>query len=1109
MLSLTKINSAKNQKRSARGGDGYLFYIQSPSTRERSDFAEYLRGSPELGQPAPFWAGDGARLLGLGETPEPEHVERLAHGFHPLTGEPLVQGAGDRHVMGLDMTFSAPKDVSAAFAAADAKTQRDIIACLQNAARAALRYAESAALTRHEKGGRVQREADATLAACHTHFASRSLDPQLHVHAFLLNVGKRQDSREWSALELRPQFERKLATGAMFRTELAWRMRELGFAVMADGPYFNLAGISDAQREALSTRSRQIREHLDKHAAGNHGAAAKSVAALNTRAGKAEPPLPELLALFKEQAASIGLDAAAVARMRAGPAAAPARASPSLAESAPSDRAALLPAEPPRHVLADDAMRPAPSPFAIDREALLEELMSSKSCATRQEALAAICAQAMGQWSAAECLAELDGLMSSDLVARLGTTASMTDVFSSKARQTLEATTDARVRAGKQSRAHAVDPAFVDREFDALERELREKLGIEVSLGQQRAAALHVACETGQHAFVVGWAGTGKTTMLRAAIRAYEASGFSVIGCCQSASAARTLARETGAKSRTLASLLVAARSGRAPLTERSIVVLDEAGLVGSPEFAALQEIVLAAGSKLVCVGDPKQLQPVAGGGIFASLLRAHGHAEISKIQRQRTAFEPLLEWLDAQARAGRGVAKEQVAALRAAPEDSRMAAIERLCASAPKLARGFARWRDRFDHEWLREAVSGFAEGSALPALRLFDERGRLRLLGVGVQPNALISEAIRSAEPNTAPTGTPAMRAAVDEWAADKTPLPLKIMIAATRAEVASLNAMARAALIESGVVRDEAGVELPVNIRDTEPQTKRFAPGDRVVFTKNDRELGVTNGATGTVRAVNARTALAVLDSELCATRPDLTGELVVELDDAISDTGRRGEKLVAVPASFGWLDLAYCLTNHKSQGRTVDSAHVLVNPATVSREWSYVAASRSRFATTLYVDAPAVAAFDPESHLATAQAERQGPLDREQLIEALARSMSKSRAKETTLDYREAPPKIERAATPAPLSASQPPPTLATTPARPPVRSNDLERRRRAAGANARTNAQKRTQTARAEKGKAAAPLPASPQARRRVRRLMGAKPTRQREAGPEPGDDLRR
>ena len=1103
MLSLTKINSSRNQSRSARSGDGYLFYLQAPSIRERSDFAEYLRGSNALGHPAPFWAGDGARLLGLEGAPEPEHVERLAHGFHPVSGAPLVQGAGDRHVMGLDMTFSAPKDVSAAFAAADSKTQREIIKGLQEAARAALRYAEACALTRHEKGGRVQREAEATLAACHTHFSSRCLEPQLHVHGFFLNVGKRQGSNEWSALELRPQFERKLATGAVFRAELAWRMRELGFAVVPDGPYFKLAGISDAQREALSTRSRQIREHLDKHAAGDHSAAAKSVAALNTRAGKAEPPSPELLALFKAQAAGVGLDAAAIARMRVGLVASASPVEQSSAASTPSTPAdaAILDASLP--TLFADASRANEPPFTIDRDELLEELMSSKSCATRQEALAAICARAMGRWSADECLAELDRLMASDLVARLGTTASMTEIFASKKRQALESTVDARVRDGKESRAHAIDQALVDREFDALESELRATLGVEVSLDQQRAAARHVACETGRHAFVVGWAGTGKTTMLRAATRAYSAAGFSIVGCCQSAVAARNLARETGAKSRTVASLLLAARSGRAPLNERSIVVLDEAGMVGSPEFAALQEIVLTAGAKLVCVGDPKQLQPISGGGIFASLLREHGRAEISKIQRQKTAFEPLLEWLASQARAGQGITKEQVTALRQAPEDARMAATEKLCASAPKLARAFARWRERFDHEWLREAVSELADGAALPALRLLDQRGRLRILGVGAQPNASIFDPGFAVEPGAKPMETPAMRAAVEAWATDKTQLPNKIMIAATRVEVAALNAMARAVLVEKGLVQDEAGLDLPINIRDAEPEIKRFAPGDRVVFTKNDRELGVANGATGTIQAVNVGTMLGVAHPEL-----------VVELDDAIGEAKDAIKNLI-VPASFGWLDLSFCLTNNKSQGRTVDSAHVLVNPATaiVDREWAYVAASRSRFATTLYVDAAAIAAFDPESHLAAAQAGWQGALDREQIIEALARRMSKSRAKGTTLDYRDAP-SAEREAMRISAPVSPPTPTAANVPsttARPtpapassPENAKDRSRHRR----HASGSPQRKVKETRGPNNRAPAPLPASPQARQRVRRLMGAKPSRRRDAGPEIDNDLR-
>jgi len=932
MLSLTKINSAKNQKRSAKSGDGYLFYIQSPSTRERSDFVEYLRSS--LGQPAPFWAGDGARLLGLGDAPEPEHVERLAHGFHPLTGEPLVQGAGDRHVMGLDMTFSAPKDVSAAFAAADAKTQREIIACLQEAARAALRYAESGALTRHEKGGRVRREADATLAACHTHFASRSLDPQLHVHAFLLNVGKRRGSNEWSALELRPQFERKLATGAMFRAELAWRMRELGFAVVADGPYFNLAGISDAQREALSTRSRQIREHLDKHAAGNHGAAAKSVAALNTRAGKAEPPLPELLALFKEQAASVGLDASAVARMRASP-----RIDPTAELSAGS--------------------LSSPQPFMIDHGELLDELTSNQSCFTPQEALAHICAMAMGRWSSAECLAELGGFLQTDQVVALGATEQNTPVFTSRATQELETLATDRVRRGADNTRHQIDERLVEARFDALERELGARLNAPVSLAQQRAAALHVASRTGDHAFVEGWAGAGKTTLLKALGEAYVDAGFKLVGCAQSAAAAQNLARETGIESRTIASLLLALRNGRAKLSERSVLLLDEAGMVGSREFAMLQDAAIAAGAKFISVGDSKQLQPIAAGGIFRALVNMHGAAEISAIQRQRTDFGPLLDWLDKQSERGAGITPQQAKAVRELPESERLAAAEAICQGSKRLRAAFERWRAKYDHEWLRLAVEQLAMGEALPALRLMDSRGRLMLL-----------EGQESA-----------LAAMVDAWSADKTPLASKAMIAGTRAEVAELNRRARERLVDAGAVLDHAGAEIIIRHRDGATETKRFAAGDRIVFTQNDREIGVANGVAGTVKKIDK-------------VRGDLS--LVVELDVA----NLHGDRRVVVPASFACFDLGYCLTNHKIQSRTYDAAYALASP-TADREWIYVAASRSRFATTIFIDASMIGAADPESHLANRER-----LTREQRIEALARGLSRSHAKGTTLDYRNA-------------------------------------------------------------------------------------------------------
>jgi conjugative relaxase-like TrwC/TraI family protein len=917
MLSIAKINAAANQ--TASGGNGYLHYLGEPSNRQRTDFDDYARGGGQDGPP-PFWACRGAAALGLDPVAEAEQVERLARGFHPVTGAPLVKGAGDQHVMGLDMTFSAPKDFSAVFAGADGPTRDALIEVLHASANAALAYAEDAALTRHGHAGRVKQKAEAAIAACYTHFASRALDPQLHVHAFMFNAGKRAGSEEWSALEHRPQFERKLATGILFRVELAHRLRGLGFDVQPSGPYFAIAGISNSQREALSKRSKEIAERLQAAGLDFEDSASREVAALNSRQAKREPPLPELLARFTAQAAELGITPQAVAAMRAGAA--------------------------------------QPSAALIDHAEILSTLMESQSVATAQEALCLICERAMGKLSAAECLAELSRFMAFEQVARLGATEQLTEVFTSKATQQMEALVASTVSDGANDRSHRARRASVDAEFDRLEEDLQAKLGVPVSLEQQRAAALHVACDSGRHAFVEGWAGTGKTTMLKALANAYKASGFEVFGCCQSAAATRNLARETGIPSRTLASLLLAMREGKAKIGAKTILVLDEAGMVGSSDFALLQAEAMRSGAKLVAVGDPKQLQPIPAGGIFASLMKLHGRAEISNIQRQRTDFLPLHEWLEERARKpGSALALAQARALREVPEERRIEAMEAVCSKDAKLAKAFARWRARFDHEWMRCVVESFAKGEALPALRELDARKRLRL-AVGL--DAALEDLIAA-------------------WDADKTPLERKAIVAGTRAEVRELNDRARRRLVDSGLVRDELGREIEIVDREENRERKRFAPGDRIVFTHNDRELGVVNGATGRIHSVDAS---------------GFEPRLVVELDDA----NERDETRVAVHASFGRFDLAYCLTNHKAQGRTFDSAHVLANPAMSDREWTYVAASRSRFATTLYVNAAALGLADPERH-----GPRGRRANRSQAIEALAKRMARSRAKGTSLDY----------------------------------------------------------------------------------------------------------
>lgn len=934
MLSITKINAARNQKSSSKAGKGYLHYLGGPTTRERGDFDDYARGNEAQLGPTPFWACRGPALLGLDAIAESEHVERLAKGFHPITGEPLVKGAGDGHVMGLDMTFSAPKDFSAVFAGADPNTRAALIECLQQSAKTALNYAESAVVTRHGVGGRVKQIAEAAVAACYTHFASRALDPQLHIHAFMFNVGKRKDSLEWSALEHRTQFDRKLATGILFRVELASRLKGLGFAIEPTGPYFTIRGINETQRTSLSTRSRQINEYMrESGLLESDGAAAKDIAAMNSRSSKAEPSLPELIVRFETMAKALGITPNAVTAMRTA------------------------------------SLAPEPE-FSIDYETMLEELMSSQSCATAQEALARICELAMGRWDASRCLDELDRFMRHELVIQLGRTEHLTEVFTSKATQAMEKKISERVESGKDTTRHRLASKRIDQQFDLLEESLRKKLGVEVSLSQQRKAALHIASETGQHAFVEGWAGTGKTTMLKAVGKAYKASGFAILGCCQSAAASQNLSRETGIASRTIASLLISIQGGQTKFTPKTILVLDEAGMVGSREFGLLQKAVADAGAKFVCVGDPKQLQPIEAGGIFASLMRLHGKAEISNIQRQRTDFEPLIDWLQKTGRGKAALTPQRAEALRTLPEDARMKAMEDLCATDLKLARAFEKWRARFDYEWMRAAIEQFATGNAQQALEMLDVKGRLKLMSGPTQ----------------------AMDALISAWDIDKTAVDRKTIIAATRAEVADLNSLARARLISKGLINDTLGIDIEIKHRDDTTDTRRFAPGDRIVFTMNDRILGVANGVAGFVKS---------LEFEGFGKR------LVVELDDV----NELGDKVVHVPTSFARFDHAYCLTNHKSQGRTFDSAYVMANPSMSDREWIYVAASRSRFATTMFVNAAALGLIDPDSH----RGEDLQPKTRARAIESLASRMKRSRAKGTSLDFDPAdisqPPQIQ--------------------------------------------------------------------------------------------------
>ncbi|MBU4527470.1 MAG: Ti-type conjugative transfer relaxase TraA [Hoeflea sp.] len=152
---------------------------------------------------------------------------------------------------------------------------------------------------------------------------------------------------------------------------------------------------------------------------------------------------------------------------------------------------------------------------------------------------------------------------------------------------------------------------------------------------EQRTAIAHVAGSE-RIAAIVGRAGAGKTTMMKAAREAWELAGFNVVGGALAGKAAEGLEKEAGIPSRTLASWELNWKQGRRRLDGKTVFVLDEAGMVSSRQMAIFVEAVTKAGAKLVLVGDAEQLQPIEAGAAFRAIVERTGYAELETIYRQK-----------------------------------------------------------------------------------------------------------------------------------------------------------------------------------------------------------------------------------------------------------------------------------------------------------------------------------------------------------------------------------------------------------------------------------------------------------------------------------------
>lgn len=385
-----------------------------------------------------------------------------------------------------------------------------------------------------------------------------------------------------------------------------------------------------------------------------------------------------------------------------------------------------------------------------------------------------------------------------------------------------------------------------------------------VRLSDEQKAAIERIARSARIAAVVGRAGAGKTTMMKAAREAWEQAGYRVVGGALAGKAAEGLEKEAGIQSRTLASWDLRWKQQRDMLDAKTVFVMDEAGMVASRQMAGFVEAVVRAGAKIVLVGDPEQLQPIEAGAAFRAIVDRIGYAELETIYRQR--------------------------------------------------------------EEWMRHASLDLARGNIEQGLLAYRTRGHV----VG---ESLKSEAVESL---------------ISAWSRDYDPAKSMLMLAHLRRDVRMLNMLARAKLVERGIIGEGHAFK-------TADGTRQFDAGDQIVFLKNDGSLGVKNGMIG--RVIDAA--------------PD---RIVVAVGE-----GDQRRRVTVESRSYNNVDHGYATTIHKSQGATVDRVKVLAS-LSLDRHLTYVAMTRHREDLQLY--------FGRRSF---------------EMNGGLAKVLSRKNAKETTLDY----------------------------------------------------------------------------------------------------------
>ena len=892
------------------------------------------------------WSGELAKQMNLGGSVKKREFIQLLSGNLPNKQEISTNKKGK--TPGVDLTFSAPKSVSLACFLGD---EDRIKRAHDEAIKATMEWAENECVQvrRTHQKRTVNEKTKGLLYAKFEHEVSRELDPQLHSHCVVLNVAKDSDGN-YRALKNTQLYRRKMLLGVMYRSELAVRLKKLGYEVEKTGPdgTFEIRGFEKKHLEHFSKRSQQIKEkvkeiveiskklkddlipktkaeraiaNLSLDEDGKVSARIKALVTKDSRVAKKEYDREKVSEEWRQEAKQIGLEFSAPKELKKGK-------------------------QVVDNVAAMDAGKEAVEHHS-DRKAVVRKF---------DDYLRYSLENGVGDFTAKQALSAYEKLQQNKNTINKVLVLNDSTFTTEKAEQ-MEKTVLKIVEKGRGKFDPILDKNLVREEIQAINQNLQKDHGPEAGLSKGQADAIELALTSKDKVVAIqGYAGTGKTFSLEAVRRLAEREGYQVEGYAPTASAAAVLEKDAGIKSTTIAKKVASKHlnlpatslraSAKAPkesarakeLSSTSgavdklktkkpkLWVVDESSMISNKLATEIMQMAQKEKARVVLVGDREQIPAVEAGKPFSLLMekKAVKVATVDKIMRQK---EELLKG----------------AVLDTIKSDQKNRDIQAL----KKLEEAKTVFELRNRANRMRKVVSEFMkspDNQMVITARNADRRDLNTMIRASMQrKNMLEGEKLNTTILKDRGHTDAQIKNVLNYEVGDKVTFQknyrrYKVKKGQTCNVVGVDNDLKQVILdIDGKHVRWQPWKHSKVSL--SREEEREIQKGDRIRWTENDHKNQRINGIHARILEVDDKKGIAQY----------------VELDKEGKETEKKG--VLKLTDQKKW-EYGYVSTIYSSQGQTVDKVLVHVDtkrdrPVLGHEAW-YVAISRARYQAKIFTD-----------------------------------------------------------------------------------------------------------------------------------------------------------